>query len=257
MAVANPKAAVNLSRQDVAIGLLLAALVLGAWLAVHIGAIFFVDWSAPGVWVMAPIVVLLQTWLSVGLFIVAHDSMHGSLVPANATLNAWIGRICVGLYAGFSYERLYANHHEHHRYAGTDRDPDFDVTHPRTFWPWYVKFFRTYFGWREFGVLALVVAVYMLVLWERWPVILVFWALPAILSSLQLFYFGTYLPHRQGEPPFTDQHRSRSNDFPWLVSLLTCFHFGYHHEHHERPWVPWWKLPAYRDSLRPDRPTVA
>jgi beta-carotene ketolase (CrtW type) len=30
------------------------------------------------------------------------------------------------------------------------------------------------------------------------------------------------------------------------VSLLTCFHFGYHHEHHDTPWVPWWKLPAQR-----------
>jgi beta-carotene/zeaxanthin 4-ketolase len=256
MAVANPKAAVNLTRGEVTTGLVLAGLVVTAWLVVHVAAIFFVDWSQPGLWMVAPLVIALQTWLSVGLFIVAHDSMHGSLYPADERINGWIGRICVALYAGFSYSRLYGSHHEHHRYAGTERDPDFDANHPTAFWPWYIKFFRTYFGWREFGVLTVVVLVYMLLLWQRWPNMLLFWALPAILSSFQLFYFGTFLPHRQGEPPFTDQHRSRSNDFPWIVSLLTCFHFGYHHEHHERPWVPWWKLPAFRDSLTSKRPAA-
>lgn len=250
MAVANPRAAVNLSHRDVAVGLILAGLILAAWLTVHIVAIFLVDWSQPGLWLLAPVVVALQTWLSVGLFIVAHDTMHGALVPSNAGLNALIGRICVGLYAGFSYDQLYKAHHEHHRYAGTDRDPDFDANHPDKFWPWYLKFFRTYFGLRELGVLTAVVVVYLFILGPRFPYILLFWALPAILSSLQLFYFGTYLPHRQDETPFADQHRSRSNEFPWLLSLLTCFHFGYHHEHHERPWVPWWKLPEFRDSLR-------
>lgn len=250
MAVANPRAAVNLSHRDVVVGLTLAGLILSAWLAVHVGAIFFVDWNQPGLWLLVPLVVALQTWLSVGLFIIAHDSMHGTLVPSNASLNALIGRVCVALYAGFSYDNLYKAHHEHHRYAGTDRDPDFDANHPDRFWPWYLKFFRTYFGWRELAVLTIVVAVYLLILGPRFPYILLFWALPAILSSVQLFYFGTYLPHRQDEQPFSDQHRSRSNDFPWLFSLITCFHFGYHHEHHERPWVPWWKLPEFRDSLR-------
>lgn len=257
MALANPKAAVNLSHRDVVTGLILAVLVIGAWLTVHIASIFFVDWNQPGLWLLAPLVIVLQTWLSVGLFIIAHDSMHGSLIPSNAGLNALIGRICVGLYAGFSYGQLYKSHHEHHRYAGTDKDPDFDANHPASFWPWYLKFFRTYFGLRELAVLTVVVAVYMVFLWQRWPYILLFWALPAIISSLQLFYFGTFLPHRLDETPFEDQHRSRSNDFPWLLSLLTCFHFGYHHEHHERPWVPWWKLPGFRDSLQSGRSTVA
>lgn len=249
MAYANPKAALNLSRTDVATGLALAAMVILAWLSVHITSIFILDWTQPGIWIFAPLIVVLQTWLSVGLFIVAHDSMHGSLVPKHPRLNAGIGALCVALYAGFSYSRLLKSHHEHHRFAGTERDPDFDANHPSAFWPWYLKFFRSYFGWREFGVLTVVVVIYMILAWRQWPVILLFWALPAILSSLQLFYFGTYLPHRVDETPFDDHHRSRSNDFPWLISLLTCFHFGYHHEHHERPWVPWWKLPQFRDSL--------
>jgi beta-carotene ketolase (CrtW type) len=31
-----------------------------------------------------------------------------------------------------------------------------------------------------------------------------------------------------------------------LMSLVTCFHFGLHEEHHERPNVPWWKLPTVK-----------
>ena len=60
---------------------------------------------------------------------------------------------------------------------------------------------------------------------------------------------GTYLPHRPGTQPFTDRHRSRSNGYPWLVSLLTCVHVGYHHEHHLNPNVPWWRLPHVRNQL--------
>lgn len=240
----------RISGRDTAIGLALAALIIGAWLTLHVTAIFFVDWLADGAWIAAPFVIALQCWLSVGLFIVAHDSMHGSLAPQWPALNRAIGTFCVFIYAGFSYANLYENHHAHHRHAGTADDPDFDAEHPSSFWPWYLKFFRHYFGWREFGVLTVVVLIYLLILRERFPTMLVFWALPAILSSVQLFYFGTYRPHHVDEVPFTDRHRTRSNDFSYAMSLLTCFHFGYHHEHHDAPWVPWWKLPSTRQIDR-------
>jgi beta-carotene ketolase (CrtW type) len=231
-------------------GMVLGALIAGVWLALHVNAIFFIDWSQPGLWLFAIPVIALQTWLSVGLFIVAHDCMHGSFAPGHKPVNDIVGRALVFVYAGFSYRKLYENHHDHHRYAGTDRDPDFDPDHPSAFWPWYYRFFRTYFGWREFGMLTVIVVIYLVILGWRFPNVLLFWALPAILSSLQLFYFGTYRPHHIGDPEFPDdRHRARSNDFPWLVSLLTCFHFGYHHEHHDKPGVPWWRLPAYRAAV--------
>lgn len=238
----------RISGADTAVGLTLGGMIVGAWLAVHIGAIFFVDWTSNGIWIAAPVVVALQCWLSVGLFIVAHDTMHGSLAPQYPWLNRVIGRFCVFIYAGFSYDKLYQNHHSHHRNAGTEDDPDFDVEHSSSFWPWYLKFFRHYFGWREFAVLAVAVFIYLIILRERFPTMLVFWALPALLSSVQLFYFGTYRPHRIDDVPFSDQHRARSDDFSPVMSLLTCFHFGYHHEHHDTPWVPWWKLPSRRRS---------
>ena len=36
-----------------------------------------------------------------------------------------------------------------------------------------------------------------------------------------------------GASNYPDEHRSRSNNMPTWLSLITCYHFGYHHEHHE------------------------
>ncbi|MEL6298276.1 MAG: fatty acid desaturase [Pseudomonadota bacterium] len=231
------------------IGLTLAGLIIGGWLAAHIGTIFFFEWSwataVPGAALMA-----LLTWLYVGLFIIAHDCMHGSLVPLRPQINRWVGQLCLALYAGFSFNFMNRKHHMHHRHAGTDEDPDFHDAEPHAFWPWYAKFFREYFTGREVFYIAVVVWTYVLVFGASFANILTFWALPALVSSVQLFTFGTYLPHKPDAPAFADRHRSRSNDYPWLVSLLTCFHFGYHHEHHDRPDVPWWRLPDARADAR-------
>jgi beta-carotene ketolase (CrtW type) len=230
-------------RRQAAIGLALAATIAGGWLALHIYSVFFHPLTGTGI-AVAPLLVLVITWLNVGLFIVAHDCMHGSLAPGRPAVNRNVGRVMVALYAGFSFDRLLLKHHDHHKHAGTDRDPDFSYSN--RFWSWYVAFFRTYFGWRDFTVLAVLLWSYILILGASPVNALLFWGVPAILSSFQLFYFGTYLPHRRDEVEFGDRHRARSNQYGYLASLLTCYHFGYHHEHHRHPHVPWWKLPSIR-----------
>jgi beta-carotene ketolase (CrtW type) len=111
-----------------------------------------------------------------------------------------------------------------------------------------VKFFLTYFSWRQMVVLAAWMITELLL---GAPVLnmLLFWALPALVSAVQLFLFGTWLPHRHGAAAFADEHRCRSSDFGWLLSLLSCFHFGYHREHHRFPHLPWWRLPGARRNL--------
>ena len=76
------------------------------------------------------------------------------------------------------------------------------------------------------------------------------WIIPQVLSSVQLFYFGTYLPHRPGLP-FEGEglYKTRSNSYATWLSLLTCYHFGYHYAHHRAPWYPWWRLPRYRSTV--------
>lgn len=111
---------------------------------------------------------------------------------------------------------------------------------------------RQYFGLRQLAMLG-GAAIALLLLGVPVANLLLLWALPAIASSVQLFLFGTWLPHRPGGADFADAHRARSTGFPWIVSLLTCFHFGYHHEHHRSPHVPWWRLPAERLRSAPPR----
>jgi beta-carotene ketolase (CrtW type) len=230
------------SSHQAAISLSLAALIVTAWGVLHVYGVFFHAWSPVGI-ALAPVLIFLQCWLNVGLFIIAHDCMHGSLAPFQPKVNRWVGRIVLLLYAGFWYDALLVKHHLHHRHAGTADDPDFDANHPDRFWPWFGAFFTEYFGWRPFAVLTLMLVVYLGILGASPVNALLLWGAPALLSSLQLFIFGTYLPHRHEDEPFTDRHRARSSAFPGWLSLLTCFHFGYHHEHHDEPGLPWWKLP--------------
>jgi len=169
-------------------------------------------------------------------------------VPFNPGANRAIGGLCLFLYAGFSFDTLNKAHHRHHRFSGSAGDPDFDAHPPHGFWPWFTKFFVTYFSWTQIAIILSVYALYIGVFGvNQWNALL-FWAVPGLLSALQLFTFGTYLPHKPDALGFDDRHNARSNDFSTLVSLLTCFHFGYHHEHHLYPTLPWWRLPSVRLS---------
>jgi beta-carotene/zeaxanthin 4-ketolase len=236
-------------RRQTAVGLTLAGMILVGWLALHVWGVFLHPWTPTGI-AAAPLLIAVQSWLGAGMFIVAHDAMHGSLAPGRPRLNHAVGQAAVGLYAAFPYRKLHDKHHAHHRAPGSTADPDFHPQAPTAFLPWYLRFFRTYFGWREFGLVTVVLVVYLFVLRVSPLNAALFWGLPAILSSLQLFVFGTWLPHRHERRPFADAHNARSLEFPWLLSLLTCFHFGYHREHHLSPGTPWWRLPSVRAQRR-------
>jgi beta-carotene ketolase (CrtW type) len=188
------------------------------------------------------LLILLLCWLYVGLFIVAHDCMHESFWPRKPMMNRVVGQLCLLLYAGFDYDELKRKHHLHHRYSGTDEDPDFDSRTPHTAWRWYRRFFGEYFSARPVLWMTGVGMMYYFVFSAPYVNLLSFWALPAILSSAQLFYFGTFQPHRPEGEPFADRHRAHSSGYGWWTSLLTCFHFGHHHAHHKYPCVPWWGL---------------
>lgn len=231
-------------RQQTVMSMTLALAILAGWLALHVIGIFV--YELPGSpWLVAG-VILAQTWLSAGLFIVMHDAIHGSLVPGRPRLNRAIGTACAALYACFAYRGLAANHFSHHRAPGTADDPDFDARDPRGFLRWYLRFFAGYYTHAQILRITLVALAYM-ALGAKLQNILVFWAVPALLSSLQLFLFGTWLPHRHADAPFADHHNARSTRLGWLASLVTCFHFGgFHHEHHLHPALPWWALPQAR-----------
>lgn len=232
-----------------AAGLVLGLGIAASWLAIHAWGMFVfqISWTN---WPLALVVAAVQCWLSVGVFIVCHDAMHGTLVPGLPRVNAAIGAVLLALYAGFGWRHLRDAHMTHHKLSGHAGDPDFDEHNPGHFWRWYGTFFRRYFGWRSLVFVHMVVGIYWLVLDIPMVQIVALYGAPALGSSLQLFYFGTFRTHRHiGQAPangFADHHNARSEDFGTLASLASCFHFGYHLEHHRRPDVPWWALPQAR-----------
>jgi len=230
------------------IGLGLFVLIAGALVALFAWAIFYFKITLATIW-LAPLIIAIECWLLTGVFIVAHDAMHSTLSPRWPTVNNAVGAIILFLYAGFVWTHFRAAHLAHHISPGGSDDPDFNPDNPVSFWPWYVRFFKTYFGLKS--VVFVTVVVWGFILFLNAPIlnVILFYGAASILSSAQLFYFGTYLPHRHSGA-FLDAHKARSNDYPAWLSLLTCYHFGYHHEHHLAPNVPWWQLPRERRKRR-------
>jgi beta-carotene/zeaxanthin 4-ketolase len=237
-------------------GLWVAALIIFLWIG-SLGFLLSINidrFTAPCILAM----ILGRTFIQTGLFIVAHDAIHGSLMPCikalspvvNRRCNDTIGQLAVVLYALLPYRKLAMNHHKHHRYPGQASDPDFhDGTHHSPF-AWYLKFMREYLDRRQklvlfFGIGVIFFALH-LGLHVALPNLFLFWILPIVLSSMQLFFFGTYLPHRFASSNADDAHRIISSNYRPIFSFLTCYHFGYHWEHHEYPSTPWYGLPLVR-----------
>jgi len=234
------------------IGLLVGMAILSLWF-VTLGSLFIISASPIFCFnyhlylITVIAIVILRTYLQTGLFIVAHDSMHGNLIPSDRKLNDLIGRIAVTVYSFLPYDRCCLNHANHHRYPSQNGDPDFHGSNDHPLF-WYCKFIREYFPERSLWTFAinliLISSLLTLALKIQFINLILFLLLPLVLSSLQLFFFGTYLPHRQIEnnPHFAPRLQSDRYDLLW--ALLSCYNFGhYHWEHHEYPETPWYRLP--------------
>ncbi|MFC4872245.1 fatty acid desaturase [Negadavirga shengliensis] len=212
-------------------GILIALAIIIAWgLSLLLLLYREIDFGHP----LTYLGVLVQTHLYTGLFITAHDAMHG-VVSRDTRTNHFLGWLAAILFSFNFYWRLFRKHHEHHRFVATDKDPDHHDS--GNFFLWYFSFMKAYVNiWQ---LLLMAVAFNLLKLIFPLNNLLLFWILPAVLSTFQLFYFGTYLPHR-GENP--NKHRSRSLSRNHLWAFISCYFFGYHYEHHDSPTTPWWKL---------------
>lgn len=221
--------------------LLIAMLIICCW-AVSLSYLISLDISRTPIIQLIPLI-LIQTFLYTGLFITAHDAMHGVVFPNNVKINNLIGSIAVGLYALFSYKKLLQAHWMHHRSPATELDPDFHNGKQTSFLNWYFQFMKKYWSWWRILGLVTIFNIVIFVFHLPEKNLTLFWVLPSILSSVQLFYFGTFLPHKEPIGGYTNIHKAQSNPLPIFWSFITCYHFGYHQEHHEYPSIPWWQLP--------------
>jgi len=218
-------------------GMLIASLMLFMWVvSLGLGLYLPLDLSNP----LTSLRILIQTHLFTGLFITAHDAMHGTVAPHRPQLNRFFGRLSLLLFACNRWSRLLPAHHAHHRHPASEEDPDYG---PPSFFRWFFRFIIYYVRWHQILVMAILFNV--AAFWIPKPNMVAFYIIPSLLSLLQLFYFGTYLPHR-GEHEQANIHRARSQLKNHLCAFITCYFFGYHQEHHEQPAVPWWRLPRVR-----------
>ncbi|MBD2002805.1 MULTISPECIES: beta-carotene ketolase CrtW [Cyanophyceae] len=227
--------------EDTYLGLAIAFAIITLW-ASSLIFLFSLDLSqVPVLWKIVALV--WQTFLYTGLFITAHDAMHGVVVPQNLKINNFIGSLVLTLYGLFSFDELRKKHWEHHHHPASELDPDFHDSKHKNFFAWYLYFMMGYWSWKRLIGLMVVFNLISFTFHIAEANLTLFWVIPSILSSVQLFFFGTYLPHQEPEGGYTNNHRAKTNALPIFWSFITCYHFGYHEEHHEAPHVPWWKLP--------------
>ncbi len=221
-------------------GVVIALSILFAWTASTALLLFSsLAWYNPFNW----LAVLWQTHLFTGLFITAHDAMHHT-VSANRRLNHFIGKVCALLFMFNRYNHLYKKHHEHHRFVASEHDPDYH--HSGHFLRWYLSFIKQYVSvWQ---IVWVAVLFNLLLLFFPEPNLVLFWVLPSFLSTLQLFYFGTYLPHKH-EHNSTDAYKAKSQKRNHFWAFLSCYFFGYHYEHHRFPGTPWWQLYKRKEEV--------
>ncbi len=229
-------------------GVVIAGVVVFIWAASL--ALFLSGASNMLPLVLWPVGTVWLTFLYTGIFITAHDAIHGSIWRGQRDVNAWVGRVILFVYALFPYEKVREKHFLHHRFPGRPKDPDYHDGEHTGFARWYLHFMRHYLTIGQLVGMAIVFNLLQHILKIPLPKILSFWVAPALLSTVQLFYFGTYLPHREPPGGYTNRHHATSNDYPVWLSFVTSYHFGYHLEHHLHPNTPWWRLPQRHRALR-------
>ena len=217
-------------------GVLIALLVIISW-ALHLAYMLLLQpVNLLDVWFWVHM--LIQTWLFTGLFITAHDSMHGT-ISANRKLNNVIGFSATLLFAGMWYPMLIKKHKMHHINPGTALDPDY-YTGKQNFFAWWFSFMKAYVTIWQILIMSGLFNLGLLYFSEIQLIVL--WIIPSILATFQLFYFGTYLPHRLPHTTEMGIYKSRTLKKNHLWAMLSCYFFGYHYEHHASPQTPWWKL---------------
>ena len=221
-------------------GVFIAVLIVVGWFSLLTFSLqFHTVYTKPWPYIL----LLLQTHLYTGLFITAHDAMHGVAAPGNKKLNQLIGFLCALLFAFNWYPRLLPKHHQHHHFVASAKDPDY---HGGNFWLWYLSFLKQYITWPQ--MLAMAVTFNVLKYFFALENVIIYWMLPAILATFQLFFFGTYQPHK-GEHESENIHRSTTLKRNHYWAFMSCYFFGYHYEHHDKPFLPWWKLYQEKDRI--------
>ena len=173
--------------------------------------------------------IMVLIWRYVGLFIISHD-LHHNKNPS--MYESFLGRLSLLFYGGFLLEDFSKNHEKHHKFPGkSGKDPDF---YDGNVLLWYLKFMIEYINIKQVIIQLLFYNLLSFMNVDDEQMIL-FWLLPSVLASIQLFFYGTFLVHEK------DGIIKNSNLPEWLVTF-TSYNFGNHINHHKNPFISWFNL---------------
>ncbi len=241
---------------------LLAVALDWSLIAAAVAAFGLTPW--PWCFIVLPPAVLLIACRQHALLILGHEAVHG-LVPE------WLGDVLTFAPFGVSIASFRAFHLAHHTHLGTPMDPErlgreefarLGVgwglpRSPRRFW---LEVALSLAGVRSYAMVAYawlfrpraVEGVGLVVAW--WGValaalyatgawwVLALWAGPMLTALWALLWFRVWTEHTGT----TGTHRLR---LTWWQSFILLPHgIWYHYEHHAFPAVPFWHLPAVRQS---------
>jgi beta-carotene ketolase (CrtW type) len=115
--------AINLCKQfrtfgSTWMGVFISGAIASTWLMSLMGAL---SWNlAKSSGIAIALWLLLRTFLHTGLFVIAHDAMHGNIIPKYPVINGWIGQLALGLYGFLPYRTCRKLHWQHHRYPAQE-----------------------------------------------------------------------------------------------------------------------------------------
>ena len=135
-------------------GIFMAIAIISIW-AISLGLLLYIDISEFKFWMLLPLI-FWQTFLYTGLFITAHDAMHGVVFPKNPKINHLIGSLCLFLYGLLPYQKLLKKHWLHHHNPASETDPDFHNGKHKNFFAWYLYFMKRYWSWLQIITLMII-----------------------------------------------------------------------------------------------------
>lgn len=230
----------------------LAAATVALWALVAAGLAW---WGWPE-W----LAVILLTIASYGSFTVMHEAVHGSLARSRP-VNTVVGTLMsVGMGPTASYTAYRMLHLEHHRHTNDPAlDPDvYSGAGPRWWLPfswlstdlYYYWFYLRSLGRRPMADQLMVVAENALLLgaaaalvWQgHGREMLLYWFLPARITTALLAWLFNYLPHRPYQVRAADDPMGATGVYQPESRLVRLFSAGHnlHQVHHLFPGIPFY-----------------
>jgi beta-carotene ketolase (CrtW type) len=231
----SPPEARRLGLSNVTLGALFLAAIPAAFALVH---------AHP--WAMV-LTIPVNACVFTGLFIFAHEAIHGTLVPEFPALGHVLGRLFATVYALVDYDLLRANHWKHHGHVASDADPDFDPSGRLLVHGF--RFMRRYLRWYSVPLLALVG--HLLGQAGYSAAMIGAYVAPVLLSTLVVFTVGIHLVHHPvllARHAGGDPQRSVCIDLGRVGSALVILNFNVHWNHHAHPRLSWRELGAMREA---------